>query len=89
MHAEQSNQFVISSNFLDTSESQRDVRVRSIASVLFYLSQNIEIPKGGSSDDYEGDRYAPIQLEYHTCGQGLSDQVKQTEARAGFYCHSV
>lgn len=44
VHKEQSNQFTISTNFLDTSESQWDVRVRSIAGVLFYLSQNIDVP---------------------------------------------
>ena len=41
----QSNQFKISTNFLDTREDQWDVRTRSIASVLFYLSQNVEIPE--------------------------------------------
>ena len=44
VHKEQSNQFTISTNFLDTRESQWNVRVRSIAGVLFYLSQNIAIP---------------------------------------------
>ena len=41
----QTNQFEISTNFLDKAEGKWNVRPRSIASVLFYLSQNVEIPK--------------------------------------------
>ena len=41
----QSNQFDISTNFLDIYHGEWDVRVRSIAGVLFYLSQNIDIPQ--------------------------------------------
>ncbi|MGR8978888.1 MAG: hypothetical protein ACU84H_02185 [Gammaproteobacteria bacterium] len=36
---------VISNNFLDLKPNQLRVRTRSISSILFYLSQNIEIPK--------------------------------------------
>ncbi|MCR4290923.1 MAG: hypothetical protein NUV86_11760 [Candidatus Scalindua sp.] len=42
---QQSNQFSISTNFLDTKENQLNMRARSIISVLFYLSQNIDIPE--------------------------------------------
>ena len=42
---QQSNQFYISTNFLDTKEGQWDMRARSIISVLFYLSQNIDVPE--------------------------------------------
>ena len=35
----------ISSNFLDLKPNQLTVRTRSISSILFYLSQNIEIPR--------------------------------------------
>jgi hypothetical protein len=41
----ETNQFEISTNFLDKAEGKWNVRPRSIASVLFYLSQNVEIPK--------------------------------------------
>ncbi|KHE91857.1 MAG: hypothetical protein K8F52_09915 [Candidatus Scalindua rubra] len=42
---QQSNQFSISTNFLDIKENQLNMRARSIISVLFYLSQNIDIPE--------------------------------------------
>jgi hypothetical protein len=42
---QQSYQFNISSNFLDIKENQLNMRARSIISVLFYLSQNIDIPE--------------------------------------------
>jgi len=42
---QQSNQFSISTNFLNTKEDQLNMRARSIISVLFYLSQNIDIPE--------------------------------------------
>ncbi len=42
---QQSNQFRISTNFLDTQEDQWNVRARSISSVLYYLSQNVEVPE--------------------------------------------
>ncbi|GAX63057.1 hypothetical protein SCALIN_C47_0028 [Candidatus Scalindua japonica] len=42
---QQSNQFSISTNFLYTKENQLNMRARSIISVLFYLSQNIDIPE--------------------------------------------
>lgn len=38
-------QFEINTNILEPKDQQWDVRVRSISSVLFYLSQNIEIPE--------------------------------------------
>ncbi|MDH5575372.1 MAG: hypothetical protein OEY80_07820 [Nitrospirota bacterium] len=38
------NKFIITDNFLDRRDDHWAVRARSIASVLFYLSQNIEIP---------------------------------------------
>ena len=41
---QQSNQFRISTNFLDTQEDQWNVRARSISSVLYYLSQNVKVP---------------------------------------------
>ncbi len=41
----QTNQFEISTNFLDKTEGKWNVRPRSIVSVLFYLSQNVEIPQ--------------------------------------------
>jgi len=44
-HSEQPNRFEITSNFLKAQEHQWDVRVRSIAGVLFYLSQNVSIPE--------------------------------------------
>ena len=37
--------FEVNTNFLDTREGQWDVRVRSISSVLFYLSQSVDIPE--------------------------------------------
>lgn len=37
--------FEINTNVLERKEEQWDVRVRSISSVLFYLSQNIDIPQ--------------------------------------------
>ncbi|RMH37589.1 MAG: hypothetical protein D6690_02100 [Nitrospirae bacterium] len=37
--------FEINTNILEPKNQQWDVRVRSISSVLFYLSQNIEIPE--------------------------------------------
>ena len=42
---QQSNKFTISSDFLNAQEDEWDVRTRSISSVLFYLSQNVEIPE--------------------------------------------
>ncbi|MBC8554503.1 MAG: hypothetical protein H8D23_33235 [Candidatus Brocadiales bacterium] len=42
---QQSYQFHIGSNFPDIKENQLNVRARSIISVLFYLSQNIDIPE--------------------------------------------
>ena len=42
---QQSNQCSISTNFLHTKENQLNMRARSIISVLFYLSQNIDIPE--------------------------------------------
>lgn len=42
---QQSNQCSISTNFLDVKENQLNMRARSIISVLFYLAQNIDIPK--------------------------------------------
>ncbi len=47
---QQSNQFTISANFLDTNENQLNMRARSIISVLFYLSQNIDIPEEHKKD---------------------------------------
>ena len=41
----QTNRFKISTNFLDKTSDKWNVRPRSIASVLFYLSQNVEIPQ--------------------------------------------
>jgi len=41
----QTNQFKISTNFLEKTEGKWNVRPRSIVSVLFYLSQNVEIPQ--------------------------------------------
>lgn len=41
----QANKFIITSNFLNRQEDQWAVRVRSIASVLSYLSQNTDIPQ--------------------------------------------
>jgi hypothetical protein len=38
------HQFAIDTNFLDRSDDKLDVRVRSIMSVLFYLSQNVHVP---------------------------------------------
>lgn len=43
--SQQSNQFTVSTNFLDTRENQLNMRARSIISVLFYLSQNIDVPE--------------------------------------------
>jgi hypothetical protein len=42
---QQSYQFSISTNFLDIKENRWNMRARSIISVLFYLAQNIDIPK--------------------------------------------
>jgi len=42
---QQSNQFKISTNFLNAQEDEWAVRTRSVGSVLFYLSHNIEIPE--------------------------------------------
>ncbi|MGR9087794.1 MAG: hypothetical protein ACU841_12065 [Gammaproteobacteria bacterium] len=40
-----SGRVVISNNFLDLKPDQLKVRTRSISSILFYLSHNVEIPK--------------------------------------------
>ena len=40
-----SNRFIITGNFLDFKEGEIDVRSRSISSLLYYLSQNTEIPE--------------------------------------------
>jgi hypothetical protein len=41
----QANQFDITANFLDLQEDEVDVRPRSISNILYYLSQNVEIPE--------------------------------------------
>lgn len=40
-----SNQFRITTNFLDHKGGEWDVRTRSVSSMLYYLSQNVEIPE--------------------------------------------
>ena len=40
-----SNRFYITTNFLDYKKNELSVRSRSLASMLFYLSQNIEVPE--------------------------------------------
>jgi hypothetical protein len=39
------NQFEITTNFLDLKKDEWDLRSRSIKSVLYYLSHNVEIPE--------------------------------------------
>ena len=43
--SQQVNHFKITTNFLDFKKNEWDVRSRSIASVLYYLSQNVEVPE--------------------------------------------
>jgi len=43
--SQQVNHFKITTNFLDFKKEEWDVRSRSIASVLHYLSQNVEVPE--------------------------------------------
>jgi hypothetical protein len=42
---QESNQFRITRNFLDYIEGEWDVRTRSMSSMLYYLSQNVEVPE--------------------------------------------
>jgi len=39
------NQYKITSNFLKHNENELTIRTRSIASTLFYLSQNMDVPQ--------------------------------------------
>lgn len=43
--SQEMNQFEITTNFLDLQKDEWDVRSRSISSVLYYLSQNVEVPE--------------------------------------------
>ncbi len=45
-----SNQFKITANFLDYKENEWDVRTRSVAGMLYYLSQSVEIPEKHKED---------------------------------------
>ena len=43
--SQEANDFKITANFLHLRKKEVDLRPRSIASVLYYLSQNVEVPE--------------------------------------------
>jgi len=43
--SQEMHQFEITTNFLDLKKDELDVRPRSISTILYYLSQNVEIPE--------------------------------------------
>lgn len=48
--SQETNQFRITSNFLDYKENEWDVRTRSMSSILYYLSHNVEVPEKHKKD---------------------------------------
>ena len=79
------HRFNISSNFLEQKPNQWNVRTRSIAGILFYLSQNVEVPKEHKLKGWVNTTYTHDGnlFEWHNTPAGELFTVKSSKTEPG------